>query len=151
MARKADIGGRMRKYWATWRQAKDTLAGYGGFDDAEIEQERHECHKRALGEDPSSRDIVRDWRKFNAVLQEFEAIANPDDFNTQLAREQQADPREQVIYAIRQLGLSDAYLDKIARDVFQLAPWHRLNLTELNKLRYTATSRARAKAKRILQ
>ena len=43
-------------------------------------------------------------------------------------------------------GLGDDYLNKISRDQFRATPWHALPLPDLQKLRFTATTRSRRKS-----
>lgn len=146
MAKTINLRGRQGKYWATWADAKKQLSA-AGFDDQEIEEERHACHRRALEEDPSSNDIITDSKKLTKVLAEFDAIASPDDLDKQLKHQRDQDPREQLIWSIRQLGLPDSYLNKIATDTWQQSPWSALSQANLIKLRFTARKRATRRAK----
>ncbi len=56
--------------------------------------------------------------------------------------------REQILWAIRQFGFADAYLNKIASDTFKRSRWQSLELEELRKLRMTVKARARSLRKR---
>lgn len=142
----ANIRGRQGLYWATWQGAKKELAKRG-FDDAEIEGMRHECHKLALdGKDPSSKEIVKDQRLLTPVLKEFRVYAEPANLKAQLADQ---DPRQILIRQIEKKGLPDPYLDKIARTQFKVSAWRDLGEYQLECLRHTATRVARRKAAQL--
>lgn len=141
MSRTADLPARNRLYWAVWRDAKNELAARG-FDAAEIEDMRHDCHRLALdGQDPSSQQIIRRQEWLTPVLREFRVYAAPDDLGSQIGHE----PRDVIIAQIARKGLPDRYLDRISRDQFRTSDWRTLDLKQLIALRHTATRASRRK------
>lgn len=142
-----NISGRRGLYYATWSDAKKNLAR-AGFSAAEIEEERHLCHRRSLcGKDPSSNQIILDPDDLDAVLAEFRAIGQPDDLNAQLKQIDGSQDRDRLIYRIRALGLDDPYIEHIAQAQFRRTPWTSLPAAELEKLSFTLATRARRRRK----
>lgn len=124
-------------FYGLWKSAT-ALFRQGGMTDEEIESERQHTIKLAGGRpDAHGRySLTRlNNKEFNTALDIVETII--------LGRKNQKRRSRTLIWSIRQLGLDDAYLNKISTDQFRTQNWKDLSESDLTKLRYTATARAR--------
>jgi hypothetical protein len=132
-------------YFREWNLARKRLVALADMTPAEAELSRHELHVRALGIDKSSSALTNS--DLDKVISAFRSISRPSDLDSQIRQADQE--RTRLIWAIRHLGLPDAYLDDIAGKIFQghYTHWTLLPDDKLILLRYTATARARSRAK----
>lgn len=132
-------------YWRTWSRVRRLLIDLAGYTPKEADQERHNIHREALGQDKSSKDFNN--RDLDSILDHFgeRLVLDSGPANNNRAEEM---PRIRRIHAIKALGLPDGYLESISRDQFKTSDWQALSLRQLDALRYTATRRSRSHAAR---
>jgi len=103
-------------YWPEWRAAEKVLRA-NHYDKAEAEEVRKEIHVAVTGRDCSSKDLTNSH--LDKVLAKFRAISNPKAGAYQARQADQ--PAKRVRFRIHEirdrLGLSDAYIDTVARKV----------------------------------
>lgn len=128
-------------YWREWAACRRALIALGNTA-KEADALRHDLHYKALNKSKSSKLLTN--VDLDKILATFRSYSRPSDLDTQLDAINQ--PRKRIIWSISRLGLTDAYLDKISLDQFRIKSWRDLTLQDLTKLRYTATTRSRAKA-----
>ena len=125
-------------FYGLWKSATQHFQN-GGFSDAEIESERQAIIKLAGGR-PHAHGRYSLTRLNNAEFNTALDIVE----TTILGRKNQKRRSRTLIWSIKQTGLDDAYLNKIATDQFGQKNWKDLTENQLTKLRYTANTRARS-------
>ncbi|MDP4848505.1 MAG: hypothetical protein NWR51_14725 [Akkermansiaceae bacterium] len=132
-------------YWRTWSKVRKTYVELGDYSPSEADQQRHELHRSALGSDKSSAQM--DNRDLDAVLDAFQSVLvlseGPQTGPTRASEQ----PRKRLIHAILSLGLDDPYIAKITADEFRSTDWKSLDESQLTRLRFTLTTRARRRAR----
>jgi hypothetical protein len=132
------------KYWREWSKVRKLLLELGEFSKEDADQERHEIHIRALGQDKSSKALTN--RDLDAIFDHFESylvlLSGP-----QIAPPRaETQPAKRLIWAIDQLHLPPPYIEAISTDQYGRADWRNLPADQLSKLRFTLAARARKKA-----
>ena len=129
-----------KKYWREWNRVRKALVELGDFSAADAAAERKVIHRDALTCDKSSKEFTN--TDLNKVLDAFDKILvlfdGPSDKPTRTAAN--------LIWAIEQLGLDEAYVRAISLDQFKTADWRKLTERQLTRFRYTCTARARRKS-----
>lgn len=127
---------RNKAFWAIWNKAVKKFKE-SHFDKEDIENERQQLIKLAGGK-PDDKGRYSTTKltngQFNTLLDLIET--------TVLGQQNQKRRSKSLIWSIKQLGLDEPYLDKIALDQFKVASWKTCNVTQLGYLRMTAKSRA---------
>lgn len=131
-------------YWRSWGETRRYLLAFCDYTPTEVDTFRRDLHAKALGVEKSSKDFTN--ADLDKVLAEFRAISRPADFSGQMR--QQNMPRARLIFSIERLQLPDAYLNDLAAKIHGHHDWRQLPDSDLSKFRFTATSRARARAKK---
>lgn len=134
-----------KKYWREWAKVRKVLMEMGGFSSTSAADARHEIHAQALGRSKSSKDLTN--RDLDAILDHFAAYLVLVEGPSTTPARADVQPTRRLIWSIEHLGLPDPYLQAIARDQFQTSDWRSLSEIELTRLRYTISSRARARKK----
>lgn len=132
-------------YWRTWAKVRKAYVDLGDYSAEDADAQRHELHRSALGQDKST--TVFNNRDLDAVLDHFQAILVLQEGPQSGPARADAQPCKRLIYAIHALGLPEPYIEAITRDEFQTSDWRALNETQLTRLRFTLTTRARARKK----
>jgi len=132
-------------YWRTWSKVRKTYIELGEFSPSEADQQRHELHRSALGQDKSSTAFTN--RDLDAILDQFQAVLVLTDGPQTGAPRALSQPLNRLIYAIQALALPPAYVAAIARDEFHTDAWEALDEAALTRLRFTLTTRARRRAR----
>jgi hypothetical protein len=132
-------------YWRTWSRVRRLYTDIGGYSPAEADAQRHALTRDALGRDKSSADFTN--RDLDVILDHFAAVLVLETGPSTAPARSEEMPRRRLIWAIEKTGLGDAYLDAISRDEFRTTPWRTLPETDLVRLRFTAVSRSRSKAR----
>ena len=129
----------LRKFHATWNEAGKFLSKT--MNKAEIEEEKQEI-LRLAGVMPDKAGRYSSKRltgsKLSTVLDLIET--------TILGKPNQKRRTEGLVFQIKNLGLDSAYLDAICRDRFSADNWQEIGADNLQKLFYTAKTRARQMA-----
>lgn len=133
-----------RLYLIKWAAVKSALVKLGGYSNAEAEAMRHEIHIEALAVDKSSKLFTNP--DLDRVLDAFDTYLISAD--PRQACRAVTMPRKRLIWAIANKGFPDEYLNAIARDVFRVEDWRTLPDSDLIRFKLTATSRARAHARK---
>jgi hypothetical protein len=132
------------KYWREWAKVRKLLLDLGEFSKEDADQERHEIHIRALGQDKSSKALTN--RDLDAIFDHFESylvlLAGPQSGPSRA----DSQPVKRLLWAIDQLGLPAPYIEAISHDQFGTQEWRKLTAEQLTKLRFTLAARARHKA-----
>jgi len=136
-------------YWRTWSKVRKTLVEFGGFSASDADQERHEIHRQALGEDKSSKKLTN--RDLDVILDHFRTYLVIADGPTTEPARAEVQPCKRLIYSIQKTGLPEPYLESIARDQFGTSDWRSLTEAQLTRFRFTAVSRAAARRKAARQ
>ena len=130
----------LRKFHATWNEAVKFLSKT--MNKAEIAEEKQEV-LRLAGVMPDKAGRYSSKRltgpKLSTALDLMET--------TILGKPNKKRRTEGLVYQIKNLGLDSAYLDAICRDRFSAENWQEIGADNLQKLFYTAKTRARHLAK----
>ena len=131
------------KYWREWAKVRRLLVDLGEFSKEDADQERHQIHLRALGQDKSSKALTN--RDLDAIFDHFESylvlLAGPQSGPSRA----ETQPAKRLIWAIDHLRLPAPYIEAISRDQFGTPAWQTLTADQLTKLRFTLVSRARSR------
>lgn len=133
-------------YWRTWAKVRKAYVELGDFSPAEADEQRHELHLSALGSNKSSSAFTN--RDLDAVLDAFQSVLVLTDGPTTGPTRADAQPCKRLVYAIQTLALPEPYIEAIARDEFHSPDWRNLPEPQLARLRFTLTSRSRARARK---
>lgn len=125
-----------RLYFREWGAARKRLRE-AGFSPADADAERARIHAEN-GLPESSKDFNN-----GAHLDKFIKACRAITGQSSVAVDDQE--RKRLVYLIKQTGLDDPYLDKLARDKKAGFNWRALDPDKLRHLLYTARTRARAK------
>lgn len=132
-------------YWRTWSKVRKAYVELGDYSAEEADAQRHELHRAALGINKSSSDLTN--RDLDAILDMFQSVLVLTEGPSTGPARSEAQPCKRLIYAIHSLGLPEPYIAAISRDEFQTSDWQALNESQLTRLRFTLTARARARKK----
>lgn len=124
-------------YFAEFGKLREVLRTRG-WSPTKIEQHRHALTKKALGFDKSSKDFSN--AELDRVLAVISAEAAPADFNAQMRLQDMPEKRFMLLLSrVRGLskhvglkpGLESAYVDGIARRMFQVQGYDKLTEQQL--------------------
>ena len=120
-------------FFATWNKCKKHMMSSGGYTANEVESERQSLLKTA-GVKPDVKG------RYSANKLTNDGLSTCLDFmNTCiLGLPNQKRRSKSKIYAIEQLDLGDALLNKLSQDIFKNSDWRTLNIDNLSKLQMTA-------------
>ena len=133
-------------YWRSWAKVRKAYVELGDYSPKEADAQRHELHRCAIGCDKSSSAFTN--RDLDAVLDHFQSVLVLTEGPSTGPTRADAQPCKRLIYAIHSLGLPEPYIEAIARDEFQTSDWRSLSESQLTRLRFTLTSRARARTRK---
>ncbi len=120
------------------------LVEMGDFSKEDADAERKQIHIRALGKDKSSKDLNN--KDLDKIFDHFKAYLVLVDGPKKPTDEPNGECKR-LIWAINQTGLTEPYLESIARAQFGTSEWRKLTESQLRKFRFTAVARAAAKRK----
>jgi hypothetical protein len=138
-----------KKYWREWSKVRKVLTELGDFSKADADEERHEIHRRALGQDKSSKALTN--RDLDAIFDHFQSYLVLLQGPTTGPTRADTQPLKRILWAIDHLGLPTAYIESIARDQFGSGDWRALTLDQLTKLRFTLASRQASRRRKAAQ
>jgi hypothetical protein len=130
-----------KKYFILWGQLC-AARGWNPTDNAR----RHAVHKAVFGYDLSH--LAMDNRHTDRIYQAFRLMADDTNLDAALFFEDpDREERKRLIWRIKSLA-PEAYVKRIAADVFKSIYWEDLNVTQLTWLRNTLNNRVAAQKRR---
>jgi hypothetical protein len=124
-------------HWAEFKHVVAKAKRGGDMTTAEITELRYTLYERALGKPPKGREhwSLSDLKgaKFDQVITEFRVQSGRADLNDGFKANNAA--RIVLLHSIANLGLTESYINAIARDKFQNRNWPQLTDHELTQLR----------------
>ena len=121
-----------------------------GIDPKQVDNKRHDLHRKALGHDKSSKDFTN--ANLDAVLAVFRGVYDASNFDAQMALQEQPELRVTILQARIQIlrlsigltpGRESSYVAGIARKLFGTDQLGQLNSHQLGKLEGVLMQRVR--------